>query len=472
MRALLLVTAALLLLAPAPPSTAWSRPEGAQVAAGTARVLEGEALPAPSLDMTVLDADMNAPEVKTLITGPTLLFYFSASCPHCQVVAPEVGELAKKLAGQVQVLGVASSRNGLSEIEAFKTDFGADFPMYKDFARRFASENQLTSTPSVLLVRPTADGFETLDAWRPFSPGTGLLVELRLRAAAGQAPWAAFEAGRYYGGGACGSCHVQENTSWGLSHHSIAYWTLYDREKAEDPACVRCHVTGLGEPTGFVLGDHGSAKTDVTCEACHGPGGPHAGSRTPVSEARNACVSCHDADHSIRFDVDRAVPHIDHWAAVGMAPATFRSAREDLLQGRAGRPLLAFPEGQNLGVKSCASCHKKEHKAWKKGPHAGAMKRLKERNLQDDVSCVACHAVAGTKAPTAAGDYLVGDGVGCEACHGPGEQHVAAEGGTENVVGLGESCPECVIEAICTTCHTPEQDPDWNLESALKGVHK
>ncbi|MEE2828245.1 MAG: hypothetical protein VX498_03570 [Myxococcota bacterium] len=44
---------------------------------------------------------------------------------------------------------------------------------------------------------------------------------------------------------------------------------------------------------------------------------------------------------------------------------------------------------------------------------------------------------------------------------------MAAGGGRENIVGLGATCPECVIEAICTRCHTPEQDPDWELSSRL-----
>jgi hypothetical protein len=85
------------------------------------------------------------------------------------------------------------------------------------------------------------------------------------------------------------------------------------------------------------------------------------------------------------------------------------------------------------------------------------------------VQCVSCHATEKTKPATKVSDFHKG-GVGCEACHGPGEQHVAAQGGKENIVGLGDSCPVCVVEAICTRCHTPEHDPDWNLEEALKKV--
>ena len=36
-----------------------------------------------------------------------------------------------------------------------------------------------------------------------------------------------------------------------------------------------------------------------------------------------------------------------------------------------------------------------------------------------------------------------------------------------NIVGLGDSCPECVIEEVCTNCHTPTWDPAWHLDTRL-----
>ena len=59
------------------------------------------------------------------------------------------------------------------------------------------------------------------------------------------------------------------------------------------------------------------------------------------------------------------------------------------------------------------------------------------------------------------------DGVGCESCHGSGQAHVA-DPTKDNIVGLGDSCPVCVIEAVCTTCHTKEWDPDWDLDQRLE----
>jgi hypothetical protein len=64
----------------------------------------------------------------------------------------------------------------------------------------------------------------------------------------------------------------------------------------------------------------------------------------------------------------------------------------------------------------------------------------------------------------------VAESVGCEACHGPGGAHIAAKGGTDNIEKLGDDCPVCVIEAVCTSCHTSEFDKDWDLDTHLPKV--
>ena len=446
------------------------RPEWAVVAEGTATVLAGpQGLAPPALDMALIRMDGEVVDAFSLVTGPTFLFYYSASCSHCQHVAPEVAALAKRLEGQITFVGVGSGSNSLSELREFTDTYSLPFVSYKDFMRTFARNNNATSTPQLLFVRPTEAGFESLGEWRPFTGGMSLIAEIQARTLLGQDPWPAFRSGVFHGAQACGACHATELRSWGLTHHSIAYWTLYDRKDAEKLECVGCHVTGLGEPGGFVVGDHGSVLADVTCEACHGPGGPHVPGADKPPPAADQCVRCHDAEHSIRFSVERALPHVSHFRPEAVDPTLFARAREDLVDGNAPRPLTAFPEGANLGDGSCVECHKKESKSFQKDAHSSAMKTLKSRGSHTDVQCVSCHATPKTTPATKVSDFHKG-GVGCEACHGPGEQHVAAEGGKENIVGLGDSCPVCVVEAICTRCHTPEHDPDWNLEEALKKV--
>ena len=90
----------------------------------------------------------------------------------------------------------------------------------------------------------------------------------------------------------------------------------------------------------------------------------------------------------------------------------------------------------------------------------------------DDPTCVRCHATAtasGTP-PSNMEGFHVDDGVGCESCHGPGEAHVAAGGAPNTIEGLGDDCPVCVIEAVCTGCHTAEWDPGWELKFDLPKV--
>jgi len=452
-----------------------TRPDGAVVAEGTARVLGATEYAPPALGMTLISSGGDIVDANKLVNGLTFFLYYSATCPHCQHVAPEVARLAAALDGKATFVGVGSGSNSVTELTEFTKTYGLPFPSYKDYSRRFARDNRATSTPQLILVRPAANGeFETLGEWRPLAGGLTVLAEIRALAALGEDPFGAFRAGEYHGSNACGGCHETELRSWGLTHHSVAYWTLFEREEAGKAECVKCHVTGLGEPGGFVLGEHQSPLAEVSCESCHGAGGPHVAgaSRKSAKAARDSCVGCHDADHSVRFSVERALPHVDHFMSAARDPEAFRLAREAIVDGRAPRPMTAFPEGSNLGNAACAECHAKETKAFAKDPHAAAMKTLRTRDAAEDVTCVRCHAVEKVTPAKTAADFHQ-DGVGCESCHGPGEQHVAAKGGTENIVGLGDSCPVCIVEAICTRCHTPEQDADWDLDAALKKVkHK
>jgi thiol-disulfide isomerase/thioredoxin len=377
----------------------WVVPPGQSIGGGIAAALAtSEALEPTRLDLTLINDAGEVVDAADLVQRPTFLFYFSATCPHCVQVAPELERLAKRLAGRFDVLGIASGSNDLALLSQFARETGSSFPIWKDYSRKYASANGMTATPTLRLVRLTgparAEGFETLAAWSPFPAGGSLLAEMRARTLLGEDPWQAFEAGRYWGPSACGSCHTTEYESWGLTHHSVAYWTLYERQKAEDDSCVGCHVTALGEKTGFRKGDHGSALADVTCEACHTAGGPHDGDRAKASReaARASCVRCHDAEHSVKFDLARALPAVDHWSAARVDDATLLNLREDLLAGRAPRPLLAFPEGKVLGAASCAGCHEKETKHWRGSPHAAARGTLEAKGSGEDPACLSCHA--------------------------------------------------------------------------------
>lgn len=88
-----------------------------------------------------------------------------------------------------------------------------------------------------------------------------------------------------------------------------------------------------------------------------------------------------------------------------------------------------------VGIKSCKKCHEAEsignqYKNWQGTPHAKAYRVLlgseaveiaKKNNVatpETDLACLKCHTTGG-------GKYEISktEGVGCEACHGPGSQY-------------------------------------------------
>jgi len=407
------------------------------------------------------------------IEAKTALFYFAPACPHCQEVMPVVNALVKT--DSMVWLGVASSRSTQVEIDAFIVKYKVDFPViHDDSDASFANAVRARTTPSVYVVRPRKepkadDPTYAVDLIELFSPfGRGMAGIFNIRANLSD-PFVHFD--DYQGPQVCGTCHQQEIRSWAITHHASAYRTLYTRERAQDMQCVGCHVTGMDEPSGFVLGDHGSPMRDVSCESCHGKGGPHNPDAAEKVDAVARCVECHDADHSVAFSPEKGLPHIDHFAANLLSDEDLRKRIVAIGNGEAPRPLLAFPEGPTVGQAACKNCHKDSHKQWRKSEHAQAMARLQPSEAER-VECIRCHATPtafGAGSDTTIAGYRTDESVGCESCHGAGGAH--AESPTkENIVGLGSSCPECVIEAICTSCHTPKWDPGWELKKRMEAV--
>jgi hypothetical protein len=82
-----------------------------------------------------------------------------------------------------------------------------------------------------------------------------------------------------------------------------AWKVLEMRGKTKDPECVRCHVTGYGEPGGFVDEESTPHLKYKQCESCHGPGSLHASN--PINKEyrkimapykysdENICIRCH-----------------------------------------------------------------------------------------------------------------------------------------------------------------------------------
>jgi hypothetical protein len=99
---------------------------------------------------------------------------------------------------------------------------------------------------------------------------------------------------------------------------------------------------------------------------------------------------------------------------------------------------VGHPEGGKfVGSQACSECHTKAFAVWKKTPHATALETLFKLDppRQYDPECLSCHVTGWEpqKFFPMAGGYLNAEktpalaGNGCENCHGPGSNHVAAE---------------------------------------------
>lgn len=436
---------------------------------GTPAANAGAVIAGPTERMVLQFPDALASQIKR---KPTLLVYFSPTCPHCQHVQPEFNALSERLGRDATLLGIAGGRSTQGQVNVYSREYEVPYDIVVDSMRDIGTIMGIRSTPSALLVQRVDDGFEVLDGWYPYSPGYDAFIEGRITGN----PFAAFHEGEFQGTNVCAACHTEEAASYGLSHHSIAWNTLVKHEETTNDKCTSCHVTGAGLESGWG-GSPTSDLVNVGCESCHSAGGPHDGQSV---QPETTCESCHDADHSIAFTYEKGLPLIDHYRASVMDDATYSAARTALYEGTAPRTLLAFEDGAFVGSDQCQSCHEAEHAWWKDSPHGQAMATLstpqviaEHPDAPADVACVSCHAspTRSGPPPSELAGFKTNESVGCESCHGPGERHVAAGGGSDNIQGLGESCPVCVLEAICTSCHTQAWDPEWDLDTRMQGIH-
>ncbi|MFQ5723006.1 MAG: cytochrome c family protein [Terriglobia bacterium] len=94
-------------------------------------------------------------------------------------------------------------------------------------------------------------------------------------------------AAQYVGAKRCRACHLVQFRSWEQTRMAQAFDLLKpgvaaeakqahnldpDKDYRGDPACVSCHVTGHGQPGGFVSVEKTPQLVGVQCEVCHGPG--------------------------------------------------------------------------------------------------------------------------------------------------------------------------------------------------------
>jgi hypothetical protein len=137
-----------------------------------------------------------------------------------------------------------------------------------------------------------------------------------------------------------------------------------------------------------------------------------------------------------------------------------------------------------IGNTKCKMCHNSPkkgaiHDVWAKTKHATAYATLaneeskkiaKEMGIKDaqkDEKCLICH-VTGYGQPTA-DKYSVEEGVGCEACHGPGENYWKPKVMADKKLAMENGLVE-PTEELCVFCHN-KKSPTYQ-EFKFKEMYK
>ena len=164
------------------------------------------------------------------------------------------------------------------------------------------------------------------------------------------------------------------------------------------------------------------------------------------------------------------------------------------LEGLGLLPPIPHGSGQKfVGTAKCAECHTTAFDIWSSTPHAVATDDIvmppKERGdiaRHFDPECLSCHVTGWNPQeyyPYESG-YLTLEGSkhlhgsGCENCHGPGSEHVAAEvDGAEVSEQRREELRQSMVLPLekarekCMTCHDLDNSPDFHDEDAFEDVY-
>ncbi len=407
---------------------------------------------------------------------PLLLYFLEQQCSYCSEIAPQLSEVYHRFRDRIQFLGVASAdpQGNLKRQMAVQ---GLDFPVIldpgKDIRRAFGA---LRGSPDIIWVDAMGQA-----RWREFGAPNdiGALLTLEAKAMLGEARPETMSPTEYLGFRNCRVCHQAEFQDWLETPHATAMVSLDPQKEANRPECISCHVTGYQKPGGF-QDRTSTSMVHVQCESCHGAGGGHGlaeGVARP--DPGSTCLSCHRGKFELKQDLATSIQWMSHQNTPDAATLfAYRPERISEMQrlARVRQASMTFSAGtEYAGSESCATCHAKVFEGWKQSPHARALDTLEKDGKQETRACLACHTTGygflsgyrGTSTPEFGG-------VGCESCHGPGADHVAAgaNASAASIYGLRSDCPTCGTEAVCQVCHDSENDPNFFMpENVLTTVH-
>lgn len=137
----------------------------------------------------------------------------------------------------------------------------------------------------------------------------------------------------------------------------------------------------------------------------------------------------------------------------------------------AGLPMPADSTGGYVGTEACRPCHPSAFEIWVSSPHARtalylstqtgremeAREAERERRTGEKFECRRCHEPPGPGVVAKFGPgYHPEDGVQCETCHGPGEEHVIVETAKDTLSGHKIFNPKNGND-FCQICHYEEK---------------
>jgi peroxiredoxin len=426
---------------------------------------------APLFSARQLDADEPF-DLKDQRGKGVVLVFFLHTCPHCHELLTFLKTQLEALPEEHRPLLVGLEVTGKtfavrSELERLGLDY---FPVIFDDDGKIAADyGVFGGVPDTFLIDASGRIAWRMQGWQPKTDEP--LLRMRLASIGGGKVPMLLAAEGYSGNEVCGVCHVAEHDTWLITRHASAYDTLVEHGSDADGECVGCHVVGFGKPGGFEISPRVAALENVGCESCHGRGGPHLSPGFVADgDYSTACVTCHDAKHSLGFEYATFVPRISH-AANAKILALPAAERDRILEERGAARKQVLPgSAAHVGSDACQECHPAEYKTWLKSGHAHAVASLVKPGKQEDAACLKCHTTGfgrdggfpSTGTPDAYPDLAR---VGCESCHGPGGDHVA-EGSTKlgSILSLGDKCDSCVILQICGSCHDEANDPGFEFE--------
>ena len=111
--------------------------------------------------------------------------------------------------------------------------------------------------------------------------------------------------------------------------------------------------------------------------------------------------------------------------------------------------LIAAPSenAKYIGVDKCKMCHFDKHEAWSKTGHAMAFDLLLNVAQEKNAECLKCHTTGYGKGGYTDETATPGlKAVGCEACHGPGSEHMENGGDVTKIVRVPPA-------TVCGGCH-------------------